>query len=100
MLKEYADIHQIIIAEQEDDDYEAEPTVFSISASFFTDPESGDVIDKVKPAFQAWLKKLGLLDHQAQNLAERLPSYFVLVWRRITDAVRQLANQTPAGPLH
>ena len=22
------------------------------------------------------------------------------VWRRITDAVRQLANQTPAGPLH
>jgi len=22
------------------------------------------------------------------------------VWRRITDAVRQLANETPAGPLH
>jgi len=22
------------------------------------------------------------------------------VWRRITNAVRQLANQTPAGPLH
>jgi hypothetical protein len=22
------------------------------------------------------------------------------VWRRITDAVRQLANQAPAGPLH
>jgi hypothetical protein len=22
------------------------------------------------------------------------------VWCRITDAVRQLANQTPAGPLH
>jgi hypothetical protein len=22
------------------------------------------------------------------------------VWRRLTDAVRQLANQTPAGPLH
>ena len=22
------------------------------------------------------------------------------VWRRITDAVRQLANQPPAGPLH
>ena len=22
------------------------------------------------------------------------------VWRRITDAVRQLANHTPAGPLH
>ena len=22
------------------------------------------------------------------------------VWRWITDAVRQLANQTPAGPLH
>jgi hypothetical protein len=22
------------------------------------------------------------------------------VWRRITDAVHQLANQTPAGPLH
>jgi len=21
-------------------------------------------------------------------------------WRRITDAVRQLANMTPAGPLH
>jgi hypothetical protein len=32
----------------------------------------------VKPAFQAWLKRLGLLDHQARNLAERLPSYFVL----------------------
>jgi hypothetical protein len=22
------------------------------------------------------------------------------VWRRITDAVRELANHTPAGPLH
>jgi hypothetical protein len=78
LLKEYSDIHQIIVPEQEDDDDEAEPTVFSISASFFTDPESRDVIDKVKPAFQAWLKRLGLLDHEARNLAERLPSYFVL----------------------
>jgi hypothetical protein len=78
LLKEYADIHQIIAPEQEDDDNEAEPTVFSISASFFTAPETGDVIDKVKPAFQAWLKRLGLLDHEARNLAERLPSYFVL----------------------
>jgi hypothetical protein len=24
----------------------------------------------------------------------------VAVWRRITDAVSQLANQTPPGPLH
>jgi hypothetical protein len=37
---------------------------------------------------------------RADELAAQDDSNGEAVWRRITDAVRQLANQTPAGPLH
>jgi hypothetical protein len=37
---------------------------------------------------------------RADELAAQDYSKGEAVWRRITDAVRQLANKTPAGPLH
>ena len=82
LLKEYADIHQIIIAEQEGDDDEAEPTVFSISASFFTDPESGDVIDKVKPAFQGLVEKTGSFGSPSPKFSGAPSFVFCLVCRQ------------------
>ena len=36
----------------------------------------------------------------ADELAAQHDHNGTAVWRRITDAVRQLANRTPAGPLH
>jgi hypothetical protein len=36
---------------------------------------------------------------RADELAKQYDYNGEAVWRRITDAVRQLANQTPAGPL-
>jgi hypothetical protein len=37
---------------------------------------------------------------RADELAAQDDSNGEAVWRRIADAVRQLANQTPNGPLH
>ena len=37
---------------------------------------------------------------RADELAAQDDHNGAAVWRRITDAVRQLANQTPVGPLH
>jgi hypothetical protein len=37
---------------------------------------------------------------RADELAARDDQDGAAVWRRITDAVTQLANQTPTGPLH
>jgi hypothetical protein len=37
---------------------------------------------------------------RADELAAQDDYKGVAVWRRITDAVRQLANRTPAAPLH
>jgi len=37
---------------------------------------------------------------RADELAAQEDHNGAAVWRRITDAVVQLANQTPTGPLH
>jgi hypothetical protein len=37
---------------------------------------------------------------RADQLAAQDECYGEAVWRRITDTVRQLANQTPTGLLH
>jgi hypothetical protein len=37
---------------------------------------------------------------RAEELAAQQDDNGAAVWRRITDAVDQLANQTPPGPLH
>jgi hypothetical protein len=37
---------------------------------------------------------------RAEELAVQEDHNGAAVWRRITDAVLQLANQTPPGPLH
>jgi len=37
---------------------------------------------------------------RADELAAAGDDDGVVTWRRITDAVRQLANKTPPGPVH
>ena len=37
---------------------------------------------------------------RAEELAAQEDYNGAAVWRRITDAVGQLANQTPSGPVH
>lgn len=78
LLKEYSDIHSVTVSEEEREEGNPEPTIFDVSSSFFDHPEAGDIIEKVTPAFKVWLEKFGLSKLEASNLAERLPSYFVL----------------------
>jgi hypothetical protein len=72
---------------------------------------TGDKVRTVIPEIDIWraasLMLKGCGDKALEESAARADELFIqqdydgaAAWRRITDAVGQLANQTPPGPVH
>lgn len=81
-----------------------------IEPDFFKYPKKLAVIEKIKPIYNEFLALCGLEETQARNIANRLPSYFVLAlteeWRKnvqeykiILDALNSPLNEAESKEL-
>lgn len=82
-------------------DLALEKSDFVLNSSFFEQPKTLSVLTAVQDPYRRWLQTVGLAPHEAQAIAQRLPTYFVYAlnqqWRqnRQDYARLQEALQTP-----
>lgn len=50
---------------------------FEINERFFKNPKESEVIEKTKPIFKDFMAMFGFKENEAENITNRLPSYFV-----------------------
>lgn len=69
----------------------------TIDRRFFERPEKLPLLREIQPLFIEWLQAVGLEAYSAENLAARLPSYFVFAlnaeWRKRSQDYRCLQEQ-------